>query len=90
MTETQKDSITIQLSEYNAVVDSLKDTPKVPRVYVDFKSDIGLIGFYVKEINEESDFFPDTKYIFIARSWGEALSFIRGLKLVISYLSIKF
>lgn len=76
-----------KLSEYNSAVGMLQKGTKVPYVYSDFNSEIGLIGFYVKEKNDESGLFIDTRYIFIAKNYDEAISFIRGIRLVISYLS---
>lgn len=84
---TQQTIISAHLDEYNQVVDMLQNGSQVPKVLFEYDSNKGWCGFLVREYDENGDKIRD-RLVFLAKTYLEAISFIRGLKMVISYLPI--
>ncbi len=79
--------ISAKLDEYNKIVEILQNGSQVPKVLYDYDSNKGWTSFYIREYDEDGDKVND-RLVFLAKTYLEAISFIRGLKLVISYLPI--
>ncbi|MDD4410869.1 MAG: hypothetical protein PHE32_04150 [Candidatus Shapirobacteria bacterium] len=88
---TNKEIISSNLDEYNKLVSEEvinHKIPQFPKVYMSYNEETNRCGFFVSERDEEKQEYR-TRLIFLAQNDKEAISFIRGLLVAISYLPIK-
>lgn len=88
---TNKEIISSNLDEYNKLVSEEmieRKIPQFPKVYFQYNEETNRCGFFVNERDEERQEYRN-RLIFLAQNDKEALSFIRGMLISISYLPIK-
>ena len=88
---TNKEIISLNLSEYNKlVIEEILNNkiPQLPKISMSYNEETNRCGFFVNERDEEKQEYRN-RLIFLAQNDKEALSFIRGMLVSISYLPIK-
>lgn len=86
-----KKIISSNLDEYNKLVSEEminNKIPQFPKVYMSYNEETNRCGFFVNERDEDKQEYRN-RLIFLAQNDKEALSFIRGMLVSISYLPIK-
>jgi hypothetical protein len=88
---TNKEIISSNLDEYNKLVSEElleRKIPQFPKVYMNYNEETNRCGFFTNERDEDKQEYRN-RLIFLAQNDKEALSFIRGMLVSISYLPIK-